>query len=195
MSAADTLVDVAVAGDADGDSMTYSVSGTDVAAFNNAFNLDASTGEITVKSSSEIDYESSQVSYSITVSVTDGEDASGVAESQPTTDATTSVRINVIDIDEPGTVTVSSTAPRVGGELTVSVTDPDDETLLFSRVQWSRTPRLDLDFIDIPIDPNDMANPSYTPTAADQSKYLKVTVSYVRTQLRRGGPLRRPVPR
>ena len=179
MSAADTLVDVAVAGDADGDSMTYSVSGTDVAAFNNAFNLDASTGEITVKSSSEIDYESSQVSYSITVSVTDGEDASGVAESQPTTDATTSVRINVIDIDEPGTVTVSSTAPRVGGELTVSVTDPDDETLLFSRVQWSRTPRLDLDFIDIPIDPNAMANPSYTPTAADQSKYLKVTVSYV----------------
>ena len=178
MSAADTLVDVAVAGDADGDSMTYSVSGTDVAAFNNAFNLDASTGEITVKSSSEIDYESSQVSYSITVSVTDGEDASGVAESQPTTDATTSVRINVIDIDEPGTVTVSSTAPRVGGELTVSVTDPDDETLLLSRVQWSRTPSLDLDFIDIPIDPNAMANPSYTPTAADQSKYLKVTVSY-----------------
>ena len=179
MSAADTLVGVAVAGDADGDSMTYSVSGTDVAAFNNAFNLDASTGEITVKSSSEIDYENSQVSYSITVSVTDGEDASGDAESPPTTDATTSVRINVIDIDEPGTVTVSSTAPRVGSELTVSVTDPDDETLLFSRVQWSRTPSPDLDFIDIPIDPNSMANPSYTPTAADQSKYLKVTVSYV----------------
>ena len=179
MSAANTIVGVAVAGDADGDSMTYSVSGTDVAAFNNAFNLDASTGEITVKSSSEIDYENSQESYSITVSVTDGEDASGVAETEATIDDTTSVRIDVIDIDEPGTVTVSSTAPKVGGELTVSVTDPDDDTLLFTRVQWYRAANADADFIDIPIDPAHMANPSYTPTAADQSKYLKVTVFYV----------------
>ena len=64
--------------------------------------MNASTGEITVKSGANIDYESSDKSYSITISVTDGEDASGEAESPPTTDATTSVRIEVINIDDPG---------------------------------------------------------------------------------------------
>ena len=74
-SAENTVVGEAAAGDADGDSLTYSVSGTDAAKFNNVFNLNASTGEITVKSGANIDYESSDKSYSITVSVTDGEDA------------------------------------------------------------------------------------------------------------------------
>ena len=177
MSAPDTIVGVAVAGDADGDSMTYSVSGTDVAAFNNAFNLDASTGEITVKSSSEIDYESSQVSYSITVSVTDGEDAPGVAETEATIDDTTSVRINVNNVDEPGIITFSTTAPRVGSALTATVSDPDSSVLIYT-VQWARAANADAPFIDIPIDPGYMANPTYTPTAADQGKYLKVTIFY-----------------
>ena len=66
------VVDLAAAGDADGDSLTYSVSGTGAAKFNNVFNLNASSGEITVKSGANIDYESSDKSYSITVSVTDG---------------------------------------------------------------------------------------------------------------------------
>ena len=107
-SAEHTIVGVAAAGDADGDSITYSVSGTDAAKFNNVFNLNASTGKITVKSGASIDYESSDKSYSITVSVTDGEDTSGDAESPPTTDATTAVSIEVINIDEPGIVTLST---------------------------------------------------------------------------------------
>ena len=172
------VVDVAAAGDADGDSMTYSVSGADAAKFNNVFNLNASSGEITVKSGANIDYESSDRSYSITVSVTDGEDASGAAESPPTTDATTSVRINVNDVDDPGIVTLSTTAPRVGSELTASLSDPDDDVRIYT-VQWSRAPTADALFLDIPINPAYMANPSYTPTAADQGKYLKVTMFYV----------------
>ena len=178
----DTVVDIAAAGDADGDSLTYSVSGTGAAKFNNVFNLNARTGEITVKSGASIDYESSDKSYSVTVSVTDGEDATGAAESPPTIDATTSVSIEVINIDEPGTATLSTTAPKVGSELTVSVSDPDDDTLLIYTVQWARAANADAPFIDIPINPADMANPSYTPTAADQSKYLKVTVFYVERQ-------------
>ena len=178
-AAENTVVGVAAAGDADGDAMTYSVSGTDAAKFNNVFNLNASTGEITVKSGANIDYERSDRSYSITVSVTDGEDATGAAESPPTIDDTTSVRIDVIDIDEPGTVTLSTTAPKVGAELTASLSDPDDDTLLIYTVQWARAANADAPFIDIPINPANMANPSYTPTAADQSKYLKVTVFYV----------------
>ena len=181
-SAEHTIVGVAAAGDADGDSLTYSVSGTDAAKFNNVFNLNGTTGEITVKSGAHIDYESSDKSYSVTVSVTDGEDASGDAESPPTIDATTSVTINVNNVDEPGFVTLSTTAPRVGSELTASVSDPDDDRLLVYTVQWSRAATADAPFIDIPIDPANMANPSYTPTAADQSKYLKVTMLYIERQ-------------
>ncbi len=178
----DTLVGIAAAGDADGDFLTYSVSGTGAAEFNNVFNLNASTGEITVKSGANIDYESSVKSYSVTVSVTDGEDASGEAESPPTIDATVSVTINVNNVDEPGIVTLSTAAPRVGSELTASVSDPDDDTVLIYTVQWSRAANADAPFIDIPIDPGYMANPSYTPTAADQSKYLKVTMLYIERQ-------------
>ena len=176
-----TIVGVAAAGDADGDSMTYSVSGTDAAKFNNVFNLNASSGEISVRPGADINYESSDKSYSITVSVSDGEDASGAAESPPTSDATTSVRIEVINIDDPGTVTLSTTAPRVGSMLTASISDQDGTPML-TKAQWSRSPSADGPFIDI-----DGANhhapardeSDYTPTAADQSKYLKVTMFYV----------------
>ena len=183
-SAEHTIVGVAAAGDADGDSMTYSVSGADAAKFNNVFNFNASTGEITVKSDANIDYESSDKSYSVTVSVTDGEDASGEAESPPTTDATTSVSIEVIDVDDPGIITLSTTAPRVGGALSASVSDQDGTPLL-TKAQWSRAPRADALYIDI-----DGANhyapqraeSNYTPTAADQGKYLKVTLTYAERQ-------------
>ena len=177
-AAENTVVGVAAAGDADGDSMTYSVSGTDAATFNSVFNFNTSTGEITVKSGATLDYESSDKSYSITVSVTDGEDATGAAESPATTDATTSVSIEVINIDEPGTVTLSTTAPRVGSELTASLSDPDDDVRIYT-VQWSRSPTADGLFLDIPLNPRHMADPSYTPTAADRSNYLKVTMFYV----------------
>ena len=177
-SAEHTIVGVAAAGDADGDSLTYSVSGTDAAKFNNVFNLNASTGEITVKSGANIDYESSDKSYSITIGVTDGEDASGEAESPPTIDATTSVTINVNNVDEPGIVTLSTTAPRVGSALTATLSDPDSSVLVYT-VQWARAANADAPFIDIPIDPVYMSNPTYTPTAADQGKYLKITMFYV----------------
>ena len=177
-AAENTVVGVAAAGDADGDSLTYSVSGTDAAKFNNVFNLNATTGEITVKSGANIDYESSDKSYSITVSVTDGEDATGAAESPATTDATTSVSIEVINIDEPGTVTLSTAAPRVGSALTATLSDPDDDVMIYT-VQWSRSPTADGMFLDIPLNPRHMADPTYTPTAADQSNYLKVTMLYV----------------
>ena len=177
-AAENTVVGVAAAGDADGDSMTYSVSGTDAAKFNNVFNFNTSSGEITVKSGATLDYESSDKSYSITVSVTDGEDATGATESPATTDATTSVSIEVINIDEPGTVTLSTTAPRVGGELTASLSDPDDDVRIYT-VQWSKSPTADGLFLDIPLNPRHMADPTYTPTAADQSNYLKVTMLYV----------------
>ena len=180
---ANTVVGTVTARDDDGDSLTYSVGGTDAAAFNETFAFDASTGEITVKSGASIDYESDS-SYSITVSATDGEDPSGAAESEATTDATVSVRIRVINVDEPGTVTLSQATPRVGSALLATLDDPDGWVVLF-KVQWSRADTADgpftvLNFRYI----SSLRKASYTPVAADEGKFLKVTLFYIDRQCR-----------
>ena len=51
---ANTVVGTVTARDLDGDSLAYSVGGTDAAGFKEVFDLDASTGEITVKSGASI---------------------------------------------------------------------------------------------------------------------------------------------
>ena len=180
---ANTVVGTVTARDDDGDSLTYSVGGADAAAFNETFAFDTSTGEITVKSGASIDYESDS-SYSITVSATDGEDASGAAESEATTDATVSVRIRVINVDEPGTVTLSQATPRVGSALLATLDDPDGWVVLF-KVQWSRADTADgpftvLNFKYI----SSLRNASYTPEAADEGKFLKVSLFYIDRQCR-----------
>ncbi len=53
-AAADTVVGRVAALDADGDSLTHSVGGTDAAKFNSVFDLNASTGVITVKPASKL---------------------------------------------------------------------------------------------------------------------------------------------
>ena len=180
---ANTAVGSVTARDLDGDSLTYSVGGTDAVAFKEVFDLDASTGEITVKSGASIDYESDS-SYSITVSATDGEDASGAAESEATTDATVSVRIRVTNLDEPGTVTLSQATSRVGSALLATLDDPDGWVLL-SKVQWSRADTADGPFTVLSF--KYISSPrraSYTPEAADEGKFLKVTLFYIDRQCR-----------
>ena len=181
---ANTVVGTVTARDDDGDSLTYSVGGADAAAFNETFAFDTSTGEITVKSGASIDYEGGKRSYSLTVSATDGEDASGAAESEATTDATVSVRIRVINVDEPGTVTLSQATPRVGSALLATLDDPDGWVVL-SKVQWSRADTADgpftvLNFKYI----SSLRNASYTPEAADEGQFLKVSLFYIDRQCR-----------
>ena len=167
-----TAVGTVTATDQDTDSLTYSVSGTDAAAFNQAFAFNTGTGEITVKSGASIDYEAKS-SYSITVDVTDGTDDSGAAESPAATDDSVPVTIGVINIDEAGTVTLSTDTPGVGSSLTATLSDLDG----VSRVhiwQWSSSASATGTFSNIR-----RANyAAYTPGAADEGRFLKVTVSY-----------------
>ena len=96
-SAADTSVGAVVtATDPDGvakfNTLTYSLTGTDAS----DFTIDSSTGQIKTKSA--LDYED-DTSYSVTVNVTDGKNASGTADT--TADDTIAVTINVTDVNEP----------------------------------------------------------------------------------------------
>ena len=91
--------------DEDGDALTYSLGGSDAA----LFSIDGGTGQIGVKAGTTLDYEK-QTSYSVTVSVHDGKDANGNADTN--IDATIDVTI-VID-DEDDTPTLSIEDERAG---------------------------------------------------------------------------------
>ena len=182
-TAASTVVGPVTATDPDNDSLTYSVSGTDAAEFNQVFVINNGSGEITVKSGASPNYESKR-SYSITVNVTDGKDASGNMEDPAVTDDSVTVTVRVNNIDEPGTVTLSQATPGVGSALRPTLDDPDGWVVLF-KVQWSRADTANgaftvLNFRYI----SSLRKASYTPGTADEGKFLKVTLFYIDRQCR-----------
>ena len=124
-SAADTNIGAVVtATDPDGvakfNTLAYSLTGTDAS----DFTIDSSTGQIKTKSA--LDYED-DTSYSVTVNVTDGKNASGTADT--TADDTIAVTINVTDVNEPppapGAPSVSQNSATPATKLDVSWTAPD----------------------------------------------------------------------
>ncbi|MCE2458069.1 MAG: cadherin domain-containing protein [Dehalococcoidia bacterium] len=118
------------ASDPERDSLTYSLGGPD----QGHFDISTSTGQILTKS--DLDYEGSKKSYSVTVSVTDSKDANGVTEAIPTVDANFEVTINVIDEDEApvltGATSTSATENATGTITTYLATDPEGATTTFT---------------------------------------------------------------
>ncbi len=115
--------------DADDDTLSYSLSGTD----GSSFSIDSSSGQL--RTSASLDYETKS-SYSVTITVSDGEGGS----------ASITVTININDIDESpannapvftdGSSTTraiaENTASNVNVGSPVSATDADDDTLSYS---------------------------------------------------------------
>ncbi len=95
-SAAGTNVgDPITATDDDGDALTYAISGSD------AFAIDVA-GQITVLSAP--DHET-QSSYALTVTVSDGKNAQGDADTS--VDDSIAVTVTIVDVDEPGSVSLN----------------------------------------------------------------------------------------
>ena len=122
------------ASDDDGDTLTYSLDGTDAG----SFDIGTGTGQIKVKD--ELDHEA-QNSYSVRVSVSDGEDDQGSADT--TVDETIDVSIDVTDVNEKpafadGAATelevAENTAADTGIGALFTATDPDaaDTSLTYS---------------------------------------------------------------
>ena len=178
-TAANTVVGTVLATDPDGDSLTYSVGGTDEAAFNEVFALNASTGVITVKPGASVNYERKE-SYSVNIMVTDGKDNSGATQIQPTADAAVSVFIPIVNVDEPGTVTLSTSSPREGVALSATLTDPDGRRGGILNSWWSRAHNASGPFF---LTGDDYAennrNMTYTPKAADRYMYIKFHILYM----------------
>ena len=165
-----TLVGTVAACEPHGDSLTYSVGGTDVAKFNKVFDLNASTGEITVKSGASPNYEAYN-SYSLTVTVTDTEDSS---------EATVPMSITVRNVDEPGIVTLSTSYPQEGVQVRASLYDPDGLLGGVFRSMWSRANVATGPFF-LTKDEFERNNRKlyFTPNVDNRYKYLKFTIYYL----------------
>ena len=152
-----------VATDDDGDSLTYSLGGDDA----ESFDIVASSGQLLVKAT--MDYEA-ESSYSVTVSVSDSKDSGGNADTA--TDDTITVTITVTNVEETGTVDLSSVQPQVGTTLTTTLSDPDGDVTGTTWKWESSSDRTDWEAI------SGATEGSYSPVADDVGNYLRVTASY-----------------
>ncbi len=147
--------------DADSDALTYALSGS------NPFAIGASSGQITVAGA--LDYET-QSSYTLTVSVSDGKNASGGADTGA--DDTIAVTVSVGNVDEAGTVTLDPEAPQAGSPLTATLSDPDKSV---SGVTWAWEVSADgTNWAAI----DGASGASYTPSDDDVGSYLRATAGY-----------------
>ncbi len=162
-----TLVGSAVnATDQDGDALTYSLSG----AHASFFSIDIYTGQISVGSETQIDYESGPMTYTVIVSVHDGK--SPYNNPNTSIDDHIEVNIAVTNRDEAGTVVVLPEQPRVGTALKASLTDPDG-SLSNTSWQWARSSD-GSNWSDI----SGANSDTYSPVADDAGSYLRATASY-----------------
>ena len=83
--------------DEDGDPLTFALSGTDAA----AFVIHPPTGYVTLGPGVALDHEAAKSTYVMRVSVADGRDADGNAETIPVPDDFLELAASVADVDEP----------------------------------------------------------------------------------------------
>ena len=178
-SAAGTAVGTVVANEPDGDTLTYTVSGTDNLIFARTFDYNTTTGEITVKTGAKLDHEI-KGAYSISVAVTDGEDDMGVAEATATTDDTVAVTITVTDVAETEIVALSYADPWADVVLIAGL-DGDDDDITALTWSWQRSQDGSTNWgtpDGTAVDGNNLTT-SYTPTAADVGYFIRATASYM----------------
>ena len=174
--AGDNVGEPVEAVDEEGDSLTYVLGGMDASSF-----VIDGAGQIRVASSTTLDYEI-KVSYSVTVSVSDGKDAHG--NTDVSVDDAKGVTISVVDVEEVGNVLLSPSPPQVGEVVNVRVMDPDNYTPLdnlglipASAVEswvWERSNNSEGPWVTIA----NTTTGSYAPVVADKGMYLRATATY-----------------
>ncbi len=140
--------------DPDGDTLTYSLGGTDAA----SFAIAESTGQL--RTNVALDYENRN-SYTVTVTVTDLSNASD----------TITVNIQVADVDEDGEIIFSPAQPEAYTGLVATLAD-EDTVVSIQSWQWEISGNNTWTTIA------GTATGTYVPLDSDVGKYLRVTVAY-----------------
>ena len=163
-----TRVGAAVtATDPEGDALTYSLaSGSD----SGNFTLDPSTGRMVVSSDAILDYEANPTLI-VELQVSDGNDANHEPDSS--IDDNVEVVVNLVDLDEPGRVSLSSMEPRVDTAVVATLTDLDG-SIRGTHWQWEKS----VDGLSGWTAIDDNSEDTYTPTADDMDKYLRAMAEY-----------------
>ena len=153
--AGENIGDPVTANDPDtGDTPAYTLGGTDA----NIFDIGTSTGQLQTQAA--LDHEVKN-SYTVTVTASDG-----------ALTATVDVTVTVTNIDEAGTVALSTDQPAAHAEITAALTDPD-EGVTGAVWQWERSSDGNTGWAGI-----GTGSPSYTPVDGDVGYHLRATASY-----------------
>ena len=150
--------------DAEGDDLTYALTGPEAG----LFDIDPLWGQIRVKA--PLDYETQASYLGVTVTVHDGKDAEGGADTS--VDDSIDVEIAVINVDEAGSVALEPAAPRTGAAVVASLSDPDGGV---TGVVWVWESSADGSAWDVIADATDAA---YVPVDDDDGRYLRAGASY-----------------
>ena len=145
---------------------TYALSGTDA----DAFDIVTTSGQLRTKSGVSYDYET-KTSYTVTVTATDPGADPGVTTDDVETAITVTIRVT--NVDETGTASLSSSAPRIGTALTATLSDPDGDTTDVTW-QWHRSTTGTGGWSQI----SGETTARYTPGTADVNHYLRATARY-----------------
>ena len=140
------------------DNLTYSLDDSSDA---DSFSIDASSGQLRTRAA--LDYETGPNSYTVDVTAADPSGAN---------DRIT-VTITVNNVDEEGTVTLSTTQPIEGTLLDATLDDPDEVS---GSVTWSWRRSQSRTSLGTLISGATAA--TYTPVAADVGRFLRATASY-----------------
>ncbi len=137
----------------------------------NRFGINFTTGQIFVESGAYLNYETAQ-SFTVNVRVRDSKDADG--EDDIAWDAFIDVIINLTDVDEPGTVSLTEEHPQVGEQISAELDDPDIPVTNVSW-QWQTADTADATtWTDL----TDATTADYTPAFADHEKFLRAQATY-----------------
>ena len=165
------VVHTFVAYDPEDDRVIYSVSGDDAG----KFSIDDSNGQLTFVDSPDFEARGSADGdnvYEVTVKAASTE--SGGTEKSTTVDVT----VTVTNVDEPGMVSLSASQPRIGVEIRANTPEDPDGGVTGVTWQWSRADNAAFGDGDNVTKIKDATMAGYTPVAADDGKYLRVTATY-----------------
>ena len=163
--------------DADGDTLTYSISDAEPDSGDaDSFTVNSETGQLTTRQGATFDFET-KPRYKVLLSVHDGKDTLGGSDTR--VDDTMQLLIDVENEDEPGSARIHATNPNVWPVVfSYSATD-EDGILTTLAPWWYRGESIDGEFERIEYANGAIHhNPTYTTTADDVGKYIRIRARY-----------------
>ena len=152
--------------DRDNDTLTYGIqAGQDAA----SFEINPSTGQ--VRTAEELDFETTSGRLQVTITLHDGKDSDGNADT--TIDDTRTATVQVTDVEEDGVVTLSTEEAETGTPLTATIEDGDG-SVTGEVWQWARSANGQTGWTNI----SGATSSEYTPTVSDEDSFLRATVTY-----------------